>query len=499
MATPLLLSIDQGTTSSRAILFDSAGRILRVSQREFPQIYPDDGQVEHDPEAIWETTLATCREAVGTDADAIVAVGVTNQRETTLVWDRATGAPLYNAIVWQDRRTAARCAELRRGNLEDLVRQRTGLLLDPYFSATKIAWILDHVDGARQRAERGELAFGTVDSFLVWRLTGGRVHATDATNASRTMLFDIHRQRWDPELLDAFGVPQSMLPEVRDCAADFGHTEPGLLGRPLAIRGVAGDQQAALVGQACLEPGMLKSTYGTGCFAVLNTGARAVVSGNKLLTTVGYRINGCTTYALEGSIFIAGAAVQWLRDGIGVIGSAAETRSLAESLADNGGVYLVPAFTGLGAPHWNPHARGAIFGMTRDTGPAHLARAALESVCFQTNDLLTAMAADGAVAPSALRVDGGMVTNDWLLQALADIAAVPVERPEVVETTALGAARLAGLQAGVYDSLQSLGTAWRCERRAEPALDEVRRQRLVRRWNAAVEAVGRYAEVAADT
>ncbi len=388
---------------------------------------------------------------------------------------------------------ASRCAELARRGVAEDVRARTGLLLDSYFSATKVAWILDQVAGARERAERGELAFGTVDTFLIWRLTGGRVHVTDATNASRTLLFNIHEQRWDDEMLALFEVPASMLPEVRDSADDFGTADAEWFGKPMPVCGVAGDQQAALVGQACLEPGMLKSTYGTGCFAVLNTGSMPVESANKLLTTVGYRLEGRTAYALEGSIFIAGAAIQWLRDGLGLLAESGESAELAASLSGNEGVVLVPAFTGLGAPHWDPDARGAIFGMTRDTGPAHFARAALESVCYQTHDLLRAMIADGAQSPSALRVDGGMVANDWLLQCLADITGVPVERPDNIETTAIGAARLAGLKAGVYGSLDEMSSAWQLDRRAEPALDETQRDKDLKSWSAAVEAVRRYA------
>lgn len=498
MTEPLLLAIDQGTTSSRAILFDRHGVARRTAQREFAQIYPQDGWVEHDPEEIWSTTVAVCREAIGTEAEEIAAAGITNQRETTLVWDRRDGKPIHNAIVWQDRRTASRCAELAARGVGDQVRRCTGLLLDPYFSATKIAWILDRVEGARERAERGELAFGNVDTFLIWRLTRGRVHATDATNASRTSLFNIHEQGWDGDMLALFEVPESMMPEVLDCAADFGDTDSEWFGRTLPIRGVAGDQQSALVGQACLQPGMMKSTYGTGCFAVLNTGSTAVESANKLLTTVGYRIGGRTAYALEGSIFIAGAAIQWLRDGLGLLESAGDSGTMAASLSWNHGMRLVPAFTGLGAPHWDPHARGAIFGITRDTGPEHFARAALESVCFQTRDLLTAMVADGADTPSALRVDGGMVANDWLLQCLADITGVPVERPDNIETTALGAARLAGLGAGVYDSLDDLSSQWKLDRRADPNLDEAERRKLIRSWNVAVECVRRYAAKNSD-
>jgi glycerol kinase len=485
MADHAILAIDQGTTSSRAIVFDRDGRALASAQREFPQIYPHQGWVEHDPEEIWSTTVAVSRAALDSSGP-VSAIGITNQRETTLVWDRATGEPVYNAIVWQDRRTADRCEALRAAGHEPLVAERTGLLLDPYFSATKVAWILDRVDGARERAERGELAFGTVDTFLVWRLTGGRVHATDATNASRTMLYDIHAGRWDPELLALLEVPASLLPEVRDCAGAFGDTDPTVLGTSLPITGIAGDQQAAAVGQACFAPGMIKSTYGTGCFVLLNTGESAVASRNRLLTTIAYRIDGRTTYALEGSIFVAGAAVQWLRDGLHVITDSSATEAMARGLDSNRGVYLVPAFTGLGAPHWDPHARGALFGLTRDTGPAELARAALESVCYQTRDLLAAMERDGARAPAALRVDGGMVANEWLLQFLADILDVPVERPVVAETTALGAAYLAGLGAGFHRSLEDLGHNWQHDASFSPTMDGATRARLIAGWDDAV-------------
>lgn len=493
MSEPLLLAIDQGTTSSRAILFDRHGRMHGTAQREFSQIYPQDGWVEHDPEEIWSTTLEVCREAVGPDAASIAALGITNQRETTLIWDRNTGEPVYNAIVWQDRRTAPQCADLARKNLEGVVRKRTGLLLDPYFSGTKIAWILNNVPGIRERADRGELAFGTVDTFLIWRLTKGRVHATDATNASRTMLFNIHDQCWDEEMLALLDVPPSLLPEVRDSADDFGLADTEWLGKPVPINGVAGDQQAALVGQACVEPGMVKSTYGTGCFAVLNTGSTPVASANKLLTTVGYRLEGRTAYALEGSIFVAGAAIQWLRDRMGLLAEAGESATHAASLPEDHGVQLVPAFTGLGAPHWDPHSRAAIFGLTLNTSPAHFARAALESVCYQTHDLLHAMIADGAQSPKTLRVDGGMVVNDWLIERLADITGVPVERPDNIESTAIGAARLAGLKAGVYGSLDEISSSWRLDRRTEPKLDETQRRKHLESWSAAVEAVKRYA------
>jgi glycerol kinase len=481
---PLILAIDQGTTSTRAMVFDCEGVPRARAQIEFPQIYPADGWVEHDPEEIWSSTVRVCREALEkTDGD-VVTLGITNQRETTVVWERATGKPIYNAIVWQDRRTAEACRTLAGRGLEPEVTRRSGLLLDPYFSAGKLAWILDHCD-ARARAEAGELAFGTVDSFLLWRLTGGRVHATDATNASRTSLFNIHSGVWDEDLLEIFGVPKAVLPEVMDSAAPFGVTDAAILGREIPIGGIAGDQQAALIGQACFEPGMIKSTYGTGCFVILNTGDQPLVSANRLLTTIAYQIGGVRTYGLEGSIFIAGAAVQWLRDGLGVIDSAPETESLARGLSGNKGVYLVPAFTGLGAPHWDPDARGAVFGITRDTGAAELARAALESVAYQTRDLLDAMAADG-VAPGGLRVDGGMIGNDWLMQFLADVLDRPLERPRVAETTALGAAYLAGLQAGVFESLDDISRRWSLERRFEPKMVKDTRDRLMVDWRRAV-------------
>lgn len=486
--TPLILSIDQGTTSSRAILFETNAQPAYTSQREFRQIFPDSGWVEHDPEEIWSTTLAVCREAIDWSREksrTIAAIGITNQRETTVIWDRESGKPVYNAIVWQDRRTADFCAELKRAGKEPQVRASTGLLLDPYFSGTKIRWILQNVAGVRELANQGRLAFGTTDSFLIWRLTGGKTHATDATNASRTLLFDIHRQCWDPEMLALLQVPESLLPEVKDSAADYGTTDPDVTGLSLPISGVAGDQQAATIGQACFEPGMIKSTYGTGCFAVLNTGNKAVDSNHQLLTTVAYRIGGETCYALEGSIFVAGAAVQWLRDGIGIIESAKQTEALAAALDDNKGVYLVPAFTGLGAPYWDPHARGAIFGLTRDSGVAELVRATLESVAYQTRDLVQAMAADG-VGLESLRVDGGMVANDWLLQFLSDVIDVPVERPEVTETTALGAAYLAGLQQGIYGSLADIATHWRRQALFKPNMDSAHRQRLLNGWDRAI-------------
>jgi glycerol kinase len=483
-----ILSIDQGTTSSRAMLFDENGHAAFTAQKEFTQHFPRDGWVEHNAEEIWVTTLDVVREALqkaAAEQRGIAAIGITNQRETTVVWDRASGEPVYNAIVWQDRRTADYCDSLRQQEHEAAVTAKTGLLLDPYFSGTKVNWILENVEGTRARAEKGELAFGTIDSFLIWRLSGGKSHATDATNASRTLMFNIHTQEWDSELLEMLSVPESLLPEVLDCAADFGTTSKDLLGAEIPIAGVAGDQQAALIGQACFEPGMIKSTYGTGCFMVLNTGTQALTSNNKLLTTVGYRLNGETTYALEGSIFVAGAAVQWLRDGIGIIDSAHQTEELAASLDSNNGVYMVPAFTGLGAPHWDPEARGAIFGITRDTGPAELVRATLESVCYQTFDLLEAKRRDG-LTPTRLRVDGGMVQNNWLCQFLADVLAIVVERPQQTETTALGAAYLAGLQVGIFSSLDDISARWQADQEFDPAMENNARNLLLADWHEAV-------------
>lgn len=487
-----LLAIDQGTTSSRAIVFSAQGLPVARAQQEFKQYFPKDGWVEHDGEEIWLTTLKVCREAIeqsGLNPAEIAAIGITNQRETTLVWDAATGTPIHPAIVWQDRRTADYCAELKAAGHEADVANRTGLLIDPYFSATKLRWILENVPGARERAERGELRFGTVDSFLLWRLTGGKVHRTDATNASRTLLFNIHSQQWDETLLRLFGIPPSLLPEVLDCAAEFGTTDAALLGAGIPVRGMAGDQQAALIGQACFQPGMVKSTYGTGCFMIQNTGDRPVASRNRLLTTVGYRLGGKVSYAVEGSIFVAGAAVQWLRDGIKLISHARDSEALAEQTGDACGVYLVPAFTGLGAPYWDPRARGAIFGLTRDTGIKEIVTAGLQSVCYQTRDLLEAMGQDGAATPSALRVDGGMVENNWVMQFLADILGVPVERPEVTETTALGVAYLAGLQAGLYRDLDEVASHWHRQHRFAPRMAEGHRQKLYDGWLDAVQRV----------
>jgi glycerol kinase len=487
-----ILAIDQGTTSSRAILFDAALRVVATAQEEFPQHYPASGWVEHDPADLWSTVAGTARAAIeraGVRAQDIAAIGITNQRETTLIWDRATGQPLHNAIVWQDRRTADTCARLKAEGLEPMVTARTGLLLDPYFSGTKAAWILDHVPGSRERAARGELLFGTVDTYLIWKLTGGRVHATDATNAARTLLYNIARGEWDAEICAALNVPLAMLPQVRDSAADFGMTRADLFGREIPILGVAGDQQAATVGQACFSPGMMKSTYGTGCFALLNTGPQRVASKNRLLTTIAYQLGGKPTYALEGSIFIAGAVVQWLRDGLKMIRTAAETQPLAEAADAGQDVVLVPAFTGLGAPYWRPDCRGAIYGLTRNSGPAEMARAALESVGYQTRDLLEAMRADwGGGAEGVLRVDGGMTASDWTMQFLADIIAAPVDRPKVTETTALGAAYLAAMQAGVAGGPDDFARGWALDRRFAPAMDEATRATRYGRWSRAVAA-----------
>src|SRR6478752_1538847 len=476
-----LLAIDQGTTSTRAIVFDPALAPVASAQQELRQIYPAPGLVEHDPEEIWSATLATVRTAMGragAQAKDIAALGITNQRESAIIWDRATNRPIHNAIVWQDRRTADRCAALRQDGHEPTIAARTGLLLDPYFSATKIAWLLDHVEGARAAAAEGRLAFGTVDSFLLWRLTGGRVHATDATNASRTMLLDIHRGSWDAELCRLFDVPEALLPQVHDCAGDFGTTDH--FGGPIRILGIAGDQQAAMVGQGCFAPGMVKSTYGTGCFALINTADQPVASKNRLLTTIAYQLGGRRTYALEGAIFIAGAAVQWLRDGLRVIASAPESGALAAKADTGQDVYLVPAFVGLGAPYWQPEARGALFGLTRATGPGELARAALEAVCYQTCDLLEAMYSDWSAnamsgAKAVLRVDGGMVASDWTMQFLADILDAPVDRPVVRETTALGAAYLAGLQAGLCPGPEEFAKRWQLDRRLTPAMPAAER------------------------
>jgi len=483
------LAIDQGTTSTRAILFDRKARAVVVAQRELQQHYPERGWVEHDPECIWNDVLEVTREAVGSsrvELQRVAGIGITNQRETVVVWDRATGEPIHRAIVWQDRRTAEECLRLKTEGAEPLVRERTGLLLDPYFSATKIAWILDHVPSARARAERGELACGTIDSFLLSRLTAGTVHATDITNAARTCLFDIRKQCWDAELCRLFGIPEALLPEVQDNSGIFGVTAPGVFERQLPIAGMAGDQQAALFGQACFAPGMAKSTYGTGCFMLVNIGATAVVSQHRLLTTPAYRLAGTTCYALEGSIFVAGAAVKWLRDGLGIIADAAQTDSMATQVADSHGVYMVPAFVGLGAPHWDPEARAAIFGLTLDSSGAHLARAALEAVGYQTRDLIEAMANDCRTPLTGVRVDGGMAANAWLCQFLADILDLPVERPLNLETTALGAAFFAGLATGVWGDLAELAGIWKRRDCFTPRMAPKRRQALVEGWRSAL-------------
>ncbi len=483
-----LLAIDQGTTSTRAMLFDEKLHPRAVGQQEFAQHFPKSGRVEHDPEDIWQSVLATCQTALaGVDPALVAAIGITNQRETVVVWDRDTGLPVYNAIVWQDRRTAEVCARLKAAGAEAMVTAKTGLLLDPYFSASKIEWILDNVAGARARAIAGRLLVGTIDSFLIWRLTGGAVHATDATNASRTMLYNIDSGAWDVELLALFDIPAAMLPVVKDCADDFGETDPALFGYSIPIRGVAGDQQAATVGQACFKPGMMKSTYGTGCFALLNTGAERVASSNRLLTTIAYQLDGVPTYALEGSIFVAGAVVQWLRDGLRLIDDASQMQGLAEAADPAQHVYLVPAFTGLGAPYWDAESRGAIFGLTRGTGPKELAKAALESVAFQTRDLMQAMRADWAGAgDTVLRVDGGMTASDWTMQAVADQLGAPVDRPVVTETTALGAAYLAGLAVGLCPSPDEFAQIWSLERRFEPRLDKTTRDAAYAGWQDAV-------------
>jgi glycerol kinase len=484
-----VLAVDQGTTSTRAVIFDRAGRMLAIARRELPQHYPSPGLVEHDPEDIWRGTLETMREVLqrsGTAPSDIAALGITNQRETVVIWERASGRAIHRAIVWQDRRTAAACAALRADGAEPLVRERTGLLLDPYFSATKIAWILDQVPGARGRAERGELACGTIDSFLLWRLSAGRVHATDATNACRTLLFNLHTQAWDEELLRLLRVPAPLLPEVRDCSGEFGSTSTPVLGAPIAMTGVAGDQQAALVGQACFAPGMAKSTYGTGCFLLLNTGGVAVTSNNRMLTTVAYRLGGRVTYAMEGAIFVAGAAVRWLRDGLGVLRDVADSAAAAARVPDDHGVYLVPAFVGLGAPHWQPHARGLVCGLTLDAGAAHLARAALEAVAYQTLDLTEAMSRDGAQRASSLRVDGGMAANDWFCQFLADVLEARVERPAGLEATVQGAGFLAGLGGGVWSDLADITATLQAPVTFTPRMAAPQRARLIAGWHAAV-------------
>jgi len=488
-----LLSIDQGTTSSRAVLFSSQGQVLAQVSQEFEQLFPQDAWVEHRPEDIWETVLACCiaviKKAKVSPQD-IAGIGITNQRETTIVWDRETGEPVYNAIVWQDRRTSEYCKELKTQQIEPLVREKTGLLLDPYFSATKLKWILDNVAGARQRAQAGQLAFGTIDTYLLWRLTGGRQHLTDATNASRTLLFNIHQQCWDRQLLELFDIPDSMLPQARDSAAYFGDTDEHLLGASIPVCGIAGDQQAALFGQACFEPGMAKSTYGTGCFMMLNTGKQAINSNNRLLTTVAYRLNGEVSYAIEGSIFMAGATIGWLRDGLGLIEQASDSEVLAKQVRLDHGVFLVPAFTGLGAPHWDPDARGAIVGLTRDSGRKEIVSAGLQSVCYQSKDLQQAMASDGVCA-TTLRVDGGLSANDWTMQFLADMLDATIERSEFLETTALGAAYLAGLQLGIFKSQQHLSQLWQQGATFSPSIEPALRDKLYQQWQTAIARVTR--------
>ena len=483
---PYLLAIDQGTSSSRAVVFDRNAKSIASAQQEFPQEYPEPGWVEHDPEAIWSSVVDVTRRALEDAGDVTIAgLGITNQRETTLVWDRETGNCVHHAIVWQDRRTADYCQQLRTAGKESMVSSKTGLRLDPYFSATKLRWILENVDGAREQAASGRLAFGTVDCFLLWRLTGGRVHATDATNASRTLLFNIHTQDWDDDLLELFDIPRSLLPDVRDCAADYGVTEASQIGAEIPICGIAGDQQAALIGQAGFEPGMTKSTYGTGCFVIANTGAVALTSNNNLLTTVAYRLDGKVTYGIEGSIFVAGSAIQWLRDELKIISSAGDTEALAEATGIVDHVHVVPAFAGLGAPYWDPEARGAILGLSRDSGIAEIVTATLQAVAYQTRDLVEAMSEDGIV-PSVIRVDGGMVSNDWFLEFLAGILAVPVERPENIESTVLGAAYLAGLQSGVYSSIDEIESYWASDAIFDPAMDAEQRADLYAGWQDAI-------------
>ncbi len=487
-----ILAIDQGTTSSRAIIFDADQQIVSVAQKEFAQIFPDSGWVEHDPEEIWESVVETCQRAIKDaqiQAAQVAAIGITNQRETVVIWDRETGKPIYNAIVWQDRRTASMCEMLKLAGKEKTFTNKTGLLLDPYFSGTKVRWLMENVKGIREKARSGKLAFGTIDSFLIWRLTGGEVHATDATNASRTLMFNIATQEWDEELLNILKVPQEILPEVKDCADNFGVTYSGLFGAPIAIRGVAGDQHAATIGQACFKPGMMKATFGTGCFALLNTGDTMVRSKNRLLTTIAYRFNGKTSYALEGSVFVAGAAVQWLRDGLKIIENASETGNMAKQADPNQNVYMVPAFVGLGAPYWDTDARGAIFGLTRATGPNEIAKAALEAVCYQAKDLMDAMNKDwkNEEEESVLRVDGGMTASNWTMQFLADILDAPVNRPKILETTALGAAWLAGAHVGVWANERHFAAAWELDHQFTPSIERRQRNLKLKGWQDAVE------------
>lgn len=490
-ASPLILSIDQGTTSSRAILFDGKGTVQSMQQKELVLTYPQPGWVEQDAQAIWRDTLAVCNTVLDAIPEArarTLGIGITNQRETTVVWDKRTGQPIYNAIVWQDRRTALECNQLREEGHEAAVTAKTGLLLDPYFSATKIAWILEHIEGAREKAKKGYLLFGTIDTFLLWQLTGGEVHATDATNASRTLLFDIVKQDWDDDLLALFNIPKNMLPIVRDNTCHFGITQQNFLGCSLPVLAMIGDQQSALVGQACFTPGMVKSTYGTGCFMLMNLGRDPIVSTKRLLTTTAYRLNGQAHYAIEGSIFVAGAAVQWLRDGLNLFANTDQSEALATSINDNEGVYFVPALTGLGAPYWQPNARGTIVGLTRDTGPSHIARAALEAQAYQTRDLLSAMVDDVGRVPPIIRADGGLVSNQFVCQFLADIVRSPIEVPKVAEATAWGAASLAALQAGLFADLDSLSTIWQRESHYSVEMDQQKAERLYSGWQTAVKA-----------
>jgi glycerol kinase len=497
MKKQYILAFDQGTTSSRAIVFDHDGAVISLAQKEFTQIFPQPGWVEHDANEIWATQLGVAAEALakaGLQAADIAAIGITNQRETAVVWERATGKPIHNAIVWQDRRTASFCDELKRNGADKLIQQKTGLIVDAYFSATKIRWLLDNVPGARERAERGELCFGTIDTWLLWKLTGGQIHATDVSNASRTMLCNIHTLNWDGELQDVFGVPGNLLPHIRSSSEVYGHTEASLFGAPIPIAGIAGDQQAALFGQMCVEDGMVKNTYGTGCFMLLNTGEKPVVSTHNLLTTVAWKVNGVTHYALEGSVFIAGAVVQWLRDGLGIIKTAAEVETLARQVEDSAGVYVVPAFAGLGAPHWNQEARGTVTGLTRGSSAAHVARAALESIAYQTMDALNAMEADSGLAIKELRVDGGATANDLLMQFQSDILNAKTARPVITETTALGAAYLAGLAVGFWPDVESIKSQWQADKTFSPAMDAAQRTKLAKGWQRAVNAAKAWAD-----
>lgn len=485
-----ILSLDQGTTSSRAIVFDKKGQIVSVAQKDFKQHFPKSGWVEHDPQEIWASQSAVMIEALANEsikANQIAAIGITNQRETTVIWDRKTGVPIHNAIVWQDRRTAAYCDELKAAGKSEMIADKTGLILDAYFSATKIKWILDHVEGARKKAEKGELAFGTIDTWLIWKLTGGKTHATDISNASRTMIFNIHTQKWDEELLDLFEIPESLLPEVKESSEVIGETAGDILSHKIPIAGVAGDQQAALFGQQCTQSGMGKTTYGTGCFLVMNTGEKPVSSKNKLLTTVAWKVNGKINYALEGSVFIGGAAIQWLRDGIEFFGHAKESEELAISLEDNDGVYFVPALAGLGAPHWDQNARGAFFGLTRGTTIAHMTRAALEAIAYQVNDVLKAMEKDSGESTKELRVDGGASANNFLMQFQADILGCAIKRPKIIETTALGAAFLAGLAVGYWSSEEELKELWESDKVFEPQMEVEKVEKFLHFWHKAIE------------